>query len=289
MTNNTNYGIGSLQNNSGINNTGIGAYAAYNNLDASNNTVVGSNSAFFNTTGSNNTSMGAGSMCNNTTGSLNTAIGSSALEGVLESSVGNQNTAVGVQSLYTNQGIQNTAIGAYAALGVTDGNYNTFLGANSSTLNDVNYDYSTAIGYNSKISASNQIMMGGTGPSGYPNVVIPGKAYLPNFTSPGVTSDQIVTKGYVDTQISSGGANPGQGLNASTFLNVDSSLNFINYLDSTSGVTGANGTLTLGAANTSIRRIQIQSNAIGTQRTITLNGTLATLADVDFRILYLVH
>ena len=43
------------------------------------------------------------------------------------------------------------------------------------------------------------------------------------------------------------------------------------------------GTLTLGAANTSIRRIQVQSDTIGTQLTITLNGTLATLADVDFR------
>lgn len=44
-----------------------------------------------------------------------------------------------------------------------------------------------------------------------------------------------------------------------------------------------NGTLTLGAANTYIRRIWVQSDTIGTQRTITLNGTLATLADVDFR------
>jgi fibronectin-binding autotransporter adhesin len=43
------------------------------------------------------------------------------------------------------------------------------------------------------------------------------------------------------------------------------------------------GTLTLGASNTSIRRIFVVSNVIGTQRTITLNGTLATLADVDFR------
>jgi hypothetical protein len=43
------------------------------------------------------------------------------------------------------------------------------------------------------------------------------------------------------------------------------------------------GTLTLGAANTSVRRIQVQSDIIGTQRTITLNGTLATLADCDFR------
>lgn len=52
-------------------------------------------------------------------------------------------------------------------------------------------------------------------------------------------------------------------------------------------VFGANqtvsGTLTLGAANTAIRRIQATSDTIGTQRTLTLNGTLATLADVDFR------
>jgi hypothetical protein len=44
-----------------------------------------------------------------------------------------------------------------------------------------------------------------------------------------------------------------------------------------------NGTLTLGATNLSTRRIRIESSVIGTQRTITLNGTLATLADVDFR------
>ena len=43
------------------------------------------------------------------------------------------------------------------------------------------------------------------------------------------------------------------------------------------------GTLTLGAANTAIRRIIVTSNTVGTQRTITLNGTLATLADVDFQ------
>lgn len=44
-----------------------------------------------------------------------------------------------------------------------------------------------------------------------------------------------------------------------------------------------NGTLTFGAANTTIRRIRVNSDTIGTQRTITLNGSLATLADVDFR------
>ena len=44
-----------------------------------------------------------------------------------------------------------------------------------------------------------------------------------------------------------------------------------------------NGALTLGAANTAIRRLRVISDTIGTQRTITLNGSLATLADVDFQ------
>lgn len=44
-----------------------------------------------------------------------------------------------------------------------------------------------------------------------------------------------------------------------------------------------NGTLTLGAANTVSRRVFVRSDIIGTRRTITLNGTLAALVDVDFR------
>jgi hypothetical protein len=43
------------------------------------------------------------------------------------------------------------------------------------------------------------------------------------------------------------------------------------------------GALTFGTANTAIRRMFVQSSAIGTQRTLTLNGTLAALADIDFR------
>lgn len=44
-----------------------------------------------------------------------------------------------------------------------------------------------------------------------------------------------------------------------------------------------NGTLTLGASNTVSRRVFVRSDIIGTRRTITLNGTLAALVDVDFR------
>lgn len=44
-----------------------------------------------------------------------------------------------------------------------------------------------------------------------------------------------------------------------------------------------NGTLTLGSANTPVRRLFVRSNTFGAQRTITLNGTLASTNDVDFR------
>lgn len=175
MVNNTKYGSDALQNNTGINNTAIGAYTAYHNLDASNNTAIGSNSSFFNQSGSNNTALGAGSLCNNVNGSLNTAIGSSALEGLSNQSAGDQNVAIGAQALYVNGGSLNTAIGTYAGE-MVDGSYNTFLGANTSFSNVSNsYQYSTAIGYGAEITDTNQIMMGGTGAGSYPNIVMPGQ------------------------------------------------------------------------------------------------------------------
>ena len=43
------------------------------------------------------------------------------------------------------------------------------------------------------------------------------------------------------------------------------------------------GVLTLGTTNAPTRRVFLRSDTLGTQRTVTLNGSLATLADVDFR------
>jgi hypothetical protein len=45
----------------------------------------------------------------------------------------------------------------------------------------------------------------------------------------------------------------------------------------------SNGALTFGTGNTNIRKFQISSNVVGTQRTITANGTLSSLNDVSFR------
>jgi hypothetical protein len=77
-------------------------------------------------------------------------------------------------------------------------------------------------------------------------------------------------------------------------LNIITGANTYNDLNFTSRTTTSipfitidanqtiSGTLTLGAANTAIRRIFVRSNVVGTPRTITA-ATVATLSDVDFR------
>jgi hypothetical protein len=159
MSNTTNYGTGSLQNNTGDNNSAFGGYAANNNTSGICVTAVGANSLYYNTSGNHNTSVGAGSMCNNTTGTLNTAVGSSALEGEIVQSVGNQNVAIGAQSLYDNSGSFNTALGTYSGISLNDGSYNTFLGYNTD-VSDPSVSYSAAIGYNAEITSSHQIVLG---------------------------------------------------------------------------------------------------------------------------------
>jgi hypothetical protein len=174
-TNNTKYGVESLQNNTGENNTAFGAYSAYNTTDTSCNTAVGSNALFFNTTGAHNTAIGAGSLCN-ITGYLNTAVGSSALEGTQEND-GHSNVGVGAQSLYENIGDFNTAIGTYAGKNNT-GNNNTFLGANTTirAIGGSTIQNSTAIGYGAEIERSNQIVMGTSSQSVYfpANIIMTG-------------------------------------------------------------------------------------------------------------------
>ena len=159
MSGTTKYGESSLYNNTGKNNSGFGWYAGYNNLDASCNTAIGSNSLFYNTNGEHNTAVGAGSMTNNETGSLNTAVGSSALEGT-STNVGNRNVAIGAQALYNLDADCNTSIGTFSGYHNTSGNYNTFIGFYADVSNNETCEYSTAIGYNSTIDASNQIVLG---------------------------------------------------------------------------------------------------------------------------------
>ena len=264
--NNTNYGMSTLHYNIGCNNTAFGAYAGYNNLDASNNTAIGSNSLFYNTTGANNTGLGAGSLCNNNTGSLNTAIGSSALEGLVsDESVGNQNVAVGAQALYSNTGDLNTSIGTYSAQNVTNGSYNTFLGAYT-TFDHVNnpYQNSTAVGYNAVITGSNQIVLGGTGPAGYPQVIVPGGIIGPtgSFNTLNVSGVSHLN-GPVYTPSGITGAT-----GSFTNLNVSGKSNLNGVVNAPAGITGATG---------SFNNLYVSGNSVFVGGITGTNGSFGSL------------
>jgi len=79
------------------------------------------------------------------------------------------------------------------------------------------------------------------------------------------------------------GVNTVNGANTfNDFTQVSRSSNSVKLLNFGDNQT-VNGALTFGATNNAIRRIFVASNSTGLQRTITLNGSLSALSDVDFR------
>ncbi|HTS37470.1 MAG TPA: hypothetical protein VMH04_17470 [Candidatus Solibacter sp.] len=153
-------------------------FAGNSTSTGTSNTAVGSLALGANQSGYANTAIGVASMQENTTGAYNTAVG-----GALESNIsGFENTAVGVAAMVNNQsggfnaalgvyslefnstGGENTAVGMESGEGNVTGSNNTFLGFNSSTSVDP-ISNATAIGANSVVSASNAMILGGTGSS----------------------------------------------------------------------------------------------------------------------------
>jgi len=104
----------------------------------------------------NNTAFGSGALYSNTSGDSNTAIGYAALNTNL---AGVNNTGVGYYSLLNTRANNNTAIGFYTGDTNNTGGNNTYLGYGADA-NASNYSNSTAIGTNSIITASNQIVLG---------------------------------------------------------------------------------------------------------------------------------
>jgi hypothetical protein len=158
-------------------NTAIGASSLSNNGNTgAYNTAIGNFALHFNT-GTDNTAVGAGSMESSTSGGNNTAVGTNSLA---YNSGGNFNTAVGAASLAYNgntAAIYNTAIGYQSGkLLALNSSNNTFLGTNTDVTSSGSvYSNSTAVGYNAIIDQSNQMVLGGLGPtSSYPSIKIPG-------------------------------------------------------------------------------------------------------------------
>jgi hypothetical protein len=112
---NTANGDSALYSNTGSNNTGIGAGALNSNTTASGNTALGTAALFSNTTGRSNTATGEEALASNTTGTGNTANGANALPGgPFSFGTDSNDTAVGVNTLVCERGCgdNNTAVGA---------------------------------------------------------------------------------------------------------------------------------------------------------------------------------
>ena len=124
---------------------------------------------------STNTAFGLDSLYRNSTGQYNTAIGFISSN---KNTTGSQNTTIGYNALYNNTiGGNNTAIGVSAGFDLSgNSGSNTFLGSGADvSSNTLIYNYSTAVGFNATIDASNQMVLGGNA-SGvpYPSIKIPG-------------------------------------------------------------------------------------------------------------------
>jgi hypothetical protein len=123
---NTSLGKGSLDVNTGTNNTAVGRSVLSANTTAQDNTGLGSLALSTNTDGSNNTAIGRVALQLNTSGGSNVAVGKSSLG---SNTTGANNTSVGTTALSLNTtGIQNVAVGQLALRDNTTGSDNVAVG-----------------------------------------------------------------------------------------------------------------------------------------------------------------
>lgn len=131
-TANTAVGIDTLRAlTSGADNTAIGEHAAASATTLGASTSIGAQSMFFVAGGANNTAIGQSALLSNVvtplTGNENTAVGSQSIQNARDGAAGN--TAVGFQALFSMAASNfNTAVGYRALSALTTGNFNVAIG-----------------------------------------------------------------------------------------------------------------------------------------------------------------
>ena len=159
---------------------GTNAGDSFSGTDANNNTLIGYDAGTSITTADYCTALGSTALDALTTGNNNTAVGFDALGQVttsvqnvavgayaLRSNTAHRNVATGVSALYsTTSGTMNSSFGHQAGRDITEGDYNTILGANAgnSGTNDLTTGSNNLlIGYNAEASSAtvdNEITLG---------------------------------------------------------------------------------------------------------------------------------
>jgi hypothetical protein len=164
-------GTQTISNSTASTSTGTGALIVSGGAGIGGNIYVGGNIIMTNT---NNNSTRFGYLAlNANTGSSNTGFGASALT----TNSGNNNTAIGSSALTANTGSSNTGVGYFAGGSISTGINNTVIGSSAgganlttsgnitllganTNLSATTWTGSTAIGHDSRITASNQIVLG---------------------------------------------------------------------------------------------------------------------------------
>jgi hypothetical protein len=155
-----NVGIGDqtfIAGTSGDYNTAVGAYSLYT-ASGSENSALGMNALTYDTTGNANTAAGFNALEANDSGAFNTAVGDCSLVNTQVSGANSFSCSPPALSA----AVGNTAIGGAAGKTNTTGSGNTFVGFKADAGSN-NLTNSAAIGSNAVVSASNNLILGGTG------------------------------------------------------------------------------------------------------------------------------
>jgi hypothetical protein len=136
----------------------IGNGALNMNTTATYAVAIGYKSCRVLTTGIDNVALGAETLFSAVGGNKNVAVGTQSLRNNVS---GYCNTSVGCYAGYNTTWNNNTFLGFQAGYSNTSGGANSFLGSNTD-ISGGQYNYSTAIGFNTKITANNTIFLGRT-------------------------------------------------------------------------------------------------------------------------------
>ena len=171
-------GSGAMPNNTGANNTAIGASALSLNTTAANGTAVGTLALSSNSSGQGNTAVGVAALTSNTIGTYNLAVGYNAL---YSNNVGEDNTALGVFALQFNTtGLSNTAISESALRDNMSGSYNVAVGELALSSNNTSGSQNTAIGQAALENSSGSENIGIGGLAGYSLITGDRNIYIGN-------------------------------------------------------------------------------------------------------------
>ena len=275
-----------LVNTSGISNSFFGYLAGTANTTGTNNTGFGSYSLATISTGADNTAFGPGALGSTTTGNYNVALGTQAGSG---NAAGQYHVYLGFQAgANTTSGDGNTFIGHNSAQNVAISNSNTLLGyltnMNSGLTN------ATAIGANASVTASNSLVLGGTG-ANIVNVGIGLTAPINRLDVEGAAVIGVAYAGASSAPTNGLLVEGNVGIGTTTVnakLDVSGSVGYAITttaaatltLDATHHTviinTGATTIITLPAASTCARRIYVIVNRTAAARTISTYQTIAS-------------